>query len=47
MGKIKPYIEQNWRRLSNGFRDWRSVNDNIFVLKIIKEKIWEYNQCEQ
>jgi len=29
----------------NGFRDGRSVIDNIFALKIINEKIWEYNQC--
>jgi len=30
-----------------GFRDGRSVIDNIFALKIINEKIWEYNQNEQ
>ena len=28
----------------NGFRDGRSVIDNIIVLEIIKEKILEYNQ---
>jgi len=32
---------------TNGFRDGRSVIDNIFVLKIINEKIWEYNQGVQ
>jgi hypothetical protein len=26
----------------NGFRGVRSVIDNIFALKIINEKIWEY-----
>jgi hypothetical protein len=31
----------------NGLSDGRSVIDKIFVLKIIKEKIWEYNQCVQ
>jgi hypothetical protein len=31
----------------NGFRDRRSVIDNIFALKIINEKIWEYNQSVQ
>ena len=31
----------------NGFRDGRSVIDNIFVLKIINKKIWEYNQGVQ
>ena len=31
----------------NGFRDGRSVIDNIFALKIINEKLWEYNQCVQ
>jgi hypothetical protein len=28
----------------NGFRDGRSVIDNIFALKITNEKLWEYNQ---
>jgi len=31
----------------NGFRDGRSVIDNICALKIINEKIWEYNQSKQ
>jgi hypothetical protein len=31
----------------NGFRDGRSLVDNIFVLKIINKKIWEYNQSVQ
>ena len=31
----------------NGFRNGRSVNDNIFALKIINEKLWEYNQSVQ
>ena len=31
----------------NGFRDGRSVIDNIFALKIINKKIWEYNQNVQ
>jgi len=31
----------------DGFRDGRFVIDNIFVMKIIKEKIWEYNQSVQ
>ena len=31
----------------NGFRDGRSVIDNIFALKIINEKLWEYNQSVQ
>ena len=42
--KIKPYIEKITRDYQNGFRDGRSVIDKIFVLKIIKEKIWEYKQ---
>jgi len=41
---IKPYIENITGVNQNGFRDGRSVIDNIFVLKIINEKIWEYNQ---
>jgi len=28
----------------NGFREGRSVIDNIFALRIINEKLWEYNQ---
>ena len=31
----------------NGFRDGRSVIDNIFALKIMKEKPWEYNWSVQ
>ena len=31
----------------NGFRDGRSVIDNIIELKIINEKLWEYNQSVQ
>ena len=31
----------------NGFRDGRSLIDNIFALKIINEKLWEYNQSVQ
>jgi hypothetical protein len=31
----------------NGFRGGRSVIDNIFALKIINEKLWEYNQIVQ
>ena len=45
--KIKLYIEKITRDNWNGFRDGISVTDNIFVLKIINEKIWEYNQSAQ
>jgi len=31
----------------NRFRDERSVIDKIFALKIINEKLWEYNQSVQ
>ena len=41
---MKPYIEKVMGDYQNGFRDGRSVIDNIFVLKIINKKIWEYNQ---
>jgi len=44
LGKIKPYIEKILEDYQNGFRDGRSVIDNIFALKIINEKLWEYNQ---
>jgi hypothetical protein len=42
--KIKPYIEEITGEYQNGFRDGRSVIDNIFTFKIINEKMWEYNQ---
>ena len=47
LGKIKPYIVKIMGDYQNGFRDLRLVIDNIFALKIIKEKIWEYNQNAQ
>jgi hypothetical protein len=31
----------------NGFRDGRSVTDNIFALKIINKTIWEHNYSVQ
>jgi hypothetical protein len=31
----------------NGFRAGRFVTDNIYSLKIINEKIWEYNKRTQ
>jgi sorting nexin-29 len=31
----------------NGFREGRSVIDNIFALKIINEKLWKYNHSVQ
>ena len=46
-GKIKPYIEKVMGDFQNGFRVGRSVIDNIFALKIINEKVWEYNQSAQ
>ena len=45
--KIKPCVEKIIRDCQNGFRDGWSVIDNISVLKIINEKIWEYNQIAQ
>ena len=44
LGKIKLYVEKIIGDYQNGFRNGRSVIDNIFVLKIINEKIWKYNQ---
>ena len=42
--KIKPYVENITGDYQNGFRDGRSVTDNTSALKIINEKIWEFNQ---
>ena len=47
LGKIKPYIEKVMGDYQNGYRVGRSVIDNIFALRIIKEKLWEYNQSVQ
>jgi hypothetical protein len=44
LGKIKPYIGKVMWDYQNGFRDGRSVIDNIYALKIINEKLWEYNR---
>jgi len=43
LGKVKPYIGKVMGDNQNGFRDGRSVIDNIFALRIMKEKLWEYN----
>jgi len=47
LGKMKPYIEKIMGGYQNGFGDGRSVIDNIFALKILNEKLWEYNQSVQ
>jgi len=47
LGKIKPYIEKVMGDYQNRFRCGISVTDNIFSLKIINEKLWEYNQSVQ
>jgi hypothetical protein len=39
LGKIKPYIEKNTGDYQNGFRDGRSVIENIFTLKILNENL--------
>jgi len=44
LGKITPHIEEVMGDYKNGFRDGRSVIDNILALKIINDKLWEYNQ---
>jgi len=44
LGKIEPYIKKIVEDYQNGFRDGRSVIENIFALKIINEKLWKYNQ---
>ena len=45
--KIKPYIEKITGDYQNGFRDERSVIDNIIVLKIINDNFLEYNRNVQ
>jgi len=47
MGKIKPHIEKVMGDYKNGFREGRFVIDNIFALRIINEKLWEYSQSVQ
>jgi hypothetical protein len=45
--KIKPYSEKITGDCQNGFRDGRPVIDNLSIMKIINEKIWEYNHSVQ
>jgi hypothetical protein len=45
--KIKPYIEKIMGDYQNWFWDGRSVIDNLFTLKKINKKLWEYNQSVQ
>jgi hypothetical protein len=47
LGKIKPYVEKVMGNCQYAFRDGISVIDNIFALKIINVKLWEYNQSVQ
>jgi len=47
LGKIKPNAEEVMGDYQNGFRDGRSVIDNILALKIINTILWEYNQSVQ
>jgi len=47
LGKIRPYIEKVLGDHQNGFRDGRSLIDNIFALKIINKKLWEFVQIVQ
>jgi len=47
LGKIKPYIGEFMGDYQNGFRDGRSVIDNICALRITNKKLLEYNQSVQ
>ena len=47
LGKMKPSIEKVLGDYQNGFRNGRSVIDSIFALRIINQKLWEYNQSVQ
>ena len=45
--KIKSYIEKITGDYQNGFRDGKICKLQHILLKIINEKIWEYNQNVQ
>jgi hypothetical protein len=47
LGKMKPYVEKDIGDYQNGFRDGRSVIENIFALKIINKNLWECDQSVQ
>ena len=47
LGKIKAHIEKIMGDCQQRCRCGRAVIDNIFSLKIINEKLWEYNQSVQ
>lgn len=44
LNRLKPYAEKIIGDYQNGFRSNRSTTDNIFAIKMISEKVWEYNQ---
>jgi hypothetical protein len=46
LGKIKP-LKKAMGVYQNGLRDGGSVIGNIFALRIMNKKIWEYNQSVQ
>lgn len=41
--RLEPYVEKILREYQAGFRRGRSTNDQLFVVKQIAEKFWEYN----
>ena len=42
--KMKPYVEDILGEYQAGFRQGRSTNDQLFIIRQIIEKMWEYNK---
>lgn len=41
--RLEPYAERILGEYQAGFRKGRSTNDQLFVMRQIAEKFWEYN----
>lgn len=41
--RLKPYADNMFGEYQAGFRTYRSITDQMFSVKIVLEKCWEYD----